>query len=65
MQKTLQNKEEHYVYRYVLNDTGEIIYVGKTDASLRQRIEAHLTEPKFRPYIGRWQVEFIKLANSV
>lgn len=60
-----KNKQEHYVYRYVLNDTQEIIYVGKTDASLKQRIDAHEVEPKFQPYLGRWRVEFIELANSV
>lgn len=61
----VSKKQEHYVYRYVLNDTQEIIYIGKTDASLKQRIDAHLTEPKFQPYLGRWRVEFIELANSV
>ena len=60
-----KNKQEHYVYRYVLNNTQEIIYVGKTDASLKQRIDAHEVEPKFQPYLGRWRVEFIELANSV
>lgn len=61
----ISDKQEHYVYRYVLNDTQEIIYIGKTDASLKQRIDAHEGEPKFQPYLGRWRVEFIELANSV
>lgn len=61
----VSKKQEHYVYRYVLNDTQEVIYIGKTDASLKQRIDAHLTEPKFQPYLGRWRVEFIELANNV
>lgn len=61
----VSKKQEYYVYRYILNDTQEVIYIGKTDASLKQRIDAHLTEPKFQPYLGRWRVEFIELANSV
>lgn len=58
-------QRDYCVYRYVLPDTGQIIYVGKTDVSLRQRIESHAKEEKFAPYLGQWIVEYIELANRV
>lgn len=56
---------EYCVYRYVLVPTGEVIYVGKTDASLKQRIDAHEREDKFQPFRGFWKVEFVRLTNKV
>lgn len=45
------------VYRYVLNKTGEIIYIGKAK-SLRQRINDHAKEPRFQIYNGKYHIEF-------
>lgn len=39
---------EHYVYKYVKD--GKVIYVGKTNRSLKARIDAHAKEEKFVPY---------------
>lgn len=60
-----EKKREYCVYRYTLIENGEIIYIGKTDASLKQRITAHETEEKFLPYNGFFTVDYIELANSV
>ena len=38
------------VYKYVYK--GEIIYVGKSNYSVSQRISEHKKEAKFKPYIG-------------
>jgi len=58
-------QRDYCVYRYVLPNTGQVIYIGKTDTLLRQRIEAHAKEDKFAPYLGQWIVEYIELANRV
>lgn len=49
----------------MLTENGEVIYVGKTDASLKQRIDAHEKEDKFAPFLGLCQIEYVELANSV
>lgn len=61
----MTRKREHIVYRYRLKETGEIIYVGKTNSSLKSRIDAHAKEEKFSPYKGKWEIDFIILANFV
>lgn len=61
----MRNKKEYCVYRYTLVSSGEVIYIGKTDASLKARIDAHEREPKFAPYMGLWKIDFIRLANRV
>lgn len=38
----------HYVYKYV--HEGEIIYIGKCDAILKNRIYQHRLEDKFKPF---------------
>ena len=38
------------LYKYVYND--RIIYIGKSDANIMNRIKAHKTEDKFLPYIN-------------
>lgn len=57
-------KAEHCIYRYKHCQTGEVFYIGKTDASLRQRIEAHAKEEKFTPYLQNLEVEFFRLQNK-
>ncbi len=57
--------KEHCVYRYRLKSSGQVIYIGKTDASLQARIDAHEREPKFAPYKGAYEIDYIPLANSI
>ena len=38
----------HYVYKYV--KAGEIVYIGKNDTNLADRIYQHKLEEKFIPY---------------
>lgn len=61
----MAKKKEHIVYRYCLKETKEVIYVGKTDVSLKSRVDAHEKESKFLPYRGKWYIEYIVLANFV
>lgn len=60
-----KNRNDCCVYRYTLVETGEVIYIGKTDASLKQRIDAHEKEEKFIPYLGLWKIDYMELANNV
>lgn len=56
--------KEYCVYRYVEDATGKVIYVGKTNCSLRARITAHRYEKEFQN-AGDFHVEYINLSNSV
>lgn len=56
---------DYCVYRYTLVESGEVIYIGKTDASLKARIDAHEREEKFQPYRGSWKIDFVRLSNRV
>ena len=58
----------HYVYKYVLQD--EIIYIGKNDTNLHNRIASHgkpgdNIDQEGWSDINRADVYYIKLANSV
>ena len=57
-------EKEHCVYRYVENKTGKVIYVGKTNSSLRARITAHRYEKGFQK-ANDFYVEYIRLSNTV
>lgn len=52
------------IYKYTHLETGEILYIGKTDVSLKQRIHAHEKEEKFQPYRGLWKISFFWLSNK-
>ena len=52
----------HYVYKYVNN--GEIIYIGKCDSKLIQRINQHKAEDKFKPYLDTCKIYYAVLANA-
>lgn len=52
----------HYVYKYVYNN--EIVYIGKNDTVLDNRIKQHTYEAKFQPYLSS-DIYFIKLPNSI
>lgn len=51
------------VYRYVDKVTNEILYVGKTDSSLENRILQHKSEDKFKKIDAR--IEYIELKNAM
>ena len=58
----------HYVYKYVLD--GEIIYIGKNDTNLHDRIRSHGKSgdnitPEGWNDIKKAEIYFIKLANAV
>lgn len=52
----------HYVYKYV--KAGEIVYIGKNDTNLADRIYQHKLEEKFIPYADA-DVYYIELANAI
>lgn len=49
------------VYKYVYNNN--IIYVGKSDNSLRDRLNCHKKETKFQPYLSKSKIYYAWLAN--
>lgn len=49
------------VYKYVYN--GEIIYVGKTNHSIKQRISDHANDKKFRKYINDCKIYCAECKN--
>ena len=55
-------KKEHGLYKYVYD--GEIIYIGKSNSSIYQRINNHARESKFLPYIEKSQIYVCMLRNS-
>lgn len=55
---------EHYVYKYQ-KPSGEIVYIGKTNSSLKARIEAHRSEPEFAMHLGECEIYCAKLSNDV
>lgn len=56
--------KEFCVYRYLLKGTQTVVYVGKTNSSLRARVTAHKYEKKFQEF-GPYDVEYISLSNKV
>lgn len=54
---------EYYVYRYTDKALKEVVYIGKTDHSLRSRILAHKKEAAFKKF--NCDIDFVRLANSV
>ena len=59
---TNKRKNEHYVYKFVYNN--EILYIGKIDSNLQQRICTHFSSGKFDEYKGV-EVYCEKLNNSL
>ena len=47
---------QHFVYKYTDTASGRVVYVGKTNASLKHRIDAHRTDARFAPYLGSCSV---------
>lgn len=54
---------EFYVYRYTDKKTNQVVYIGKTNCSLKARINAHKREESFAPY--NCDIDFVKLSNEV
>lgn len=51
------------IYRYIDKDTKKILYVGKTDSSLENRINQHQTETKFKDIDA--EIEYVELKNNM
>ena len=56
------NDIKQCVYKYVYGD--QIIYIGKTDCSLKQRVYGHSKEDKFQDYLDKSKVYYAELNNS-
>lgn len=54
---------QYCIYRYIDKKTKEILYVGKTDTSLENRINQHQSETKFKNIDA--EVEYIELKNNM
>lgn len=54
---------EFYVYRYTDKKTNQVVYIGKTNCSLKARVNAHKREEAFSPY--DCEIDFVKLSNEV
>lgn len=52
------------VYRYLKQGSQKVMYVGKTNSSLRARVTAHKYEKQFQDN-GPYDVEYIELSNKV
>ena len=50
------------IYKYVYND--EIIYIGKSDNSILNRVNAHVKEAKFKPYLEKAVIYYTECKNS-
>lgn len=60
--------KEHGVYKFVEKDTKNIVYIGKTNSSFKQRIDAHIRatggDEKFKEYVHKCDVYIAELPNS-
>lgn len=56
-------REEYAVYKYTCKDSGQVVYVGKTNRSLKQRVDAHKREKPFEAY--DCEIEYVNLSNKV
>lgn len=54
---------EYYVYRYTEKASGRVVYIGKTNCSLKARVDAHRREEWFAPY--DCDVDCVRLSNAV
>lgn len=54
--------KEHGLYKYVYNE--QIIYIGKSNSNIKNRINGHKRESKFRPYLDKAEIYVCKLPNS-
>lgn len=50
------------IYKYVYD--GEIIYIGKSDNSILNRVKSHKNEEKFKPYLDKAVVYYTECKNS-
>ena len=60
--------KEHGVYKFVEKDSKQIVYIGKTNNSFKQRIDAHIKgkgiDEKFKPYVNKCDVYIARLING-
>lgn len=50
------------IYKYVYD--GEVIYIGKSDNSILNRVNAHAKEAKFKPYLDKAIIYYTVYENS-
>lgn len=59
---------EHGLYKFIERNSGEIIYIGKTNSSFKQRINSHLrgsgVDQKFLNYKDKCDIYIALLPNS-
>lgn len=51
----------YYVYKYVWKN--KVIYVGKSNVSLKSRIKAHKQEQRFKKYLGNSEIFSFECCN--
>lgn len=56
-------RQEFYVYRYTDKSSKRVVYVGKTNCSLKARVDAHKRETAFAPY--KCDIDCVRLSNKV
>jgi excinuclease UvrABC nuclease subunit len=49
------------IYKYVYNN--KIIYIGKSDSSIYNRIKTHINEDKFQPYLKECKIYYFVTSN--
>lgn len=59
----MDKKSEFYVYRYTDRATKAVVYIGKTNCSLKARVDAHKREAAFHPY--QCDIDCVRLSNQV
>lgn len=52
----------YYIYKYVYNN--DIIYIGKSDSSIINRINCHSREEKFQPYLNSCKIFYFECKNN-
>ena len=59
----LKMPQGFYLYKYVLKNTNEPIYIGLT-IHLEQRIKQHSKEPQFQSFLKKTKIHFCECANE-
>lgn len=61
--------KQHGLYKFVTRDTGEIIYIGKSNNNIKSRIDAHIRgkgiDEKFNAYRNNYKVYISFMPNTV
>lgn len=52
----------HFVYKYIVD--GEIVYIGKNNTNLINRINQHKAEEKFKPYLKKSKIYYFEVEDG-